>query len=137
MFLILAGKVDSGFRNERSEAGDEVQGLEAHMGGAIAPRGFECIVDVAVFGERQAFFRHRRSGDVATQAFELVAFAGFRRNPGMQGEASDVTYAGSERFINCGQRLQGQHLATVAGTGGDTRPCAVPRSWGRNLGACS
>ncbi len=49
--------------------------------------------------EGEAFFGHRGAGDVAAQAFELVAFAGFGRDTGMQGEAGNVARAGGERFV--------------------------------------
>jgi len=74
-----------------------------HMGGAITPGVLEGVSDLAVFGERQAFFGHRRSGDIAAEAFELVAFMSFRRDPGMQRESGDIARAGGERFIDGGR----------------------------------
>jgi len=48
---VEAGEVDAGFWNERSEARDEVQRLEDHVSGAVAPGVFQRIADLAVFGK--------------------------------------------------------------------------------------
>jgi len=55
-----AGQVDPGLGRQGGEAGDEVERFEDDMGGAIAVRRLELVANVAVRGERQALFRHRR-----------------------------------------------------------------------------
>jgi hypothetical protein len=55
----------------------------------------------------------------AAQAFEFVTFIGFRRNPGVQGKPRDIARANVRRLSDGGECLQGQHLATLPGLGGD------------------
>lgn len=44
----------------------------------------------------------------------------------MQGEAGNVARAGGERFVDGGQDLQRQYLATLAGSGGDAVGDGMP-----------
>jgi hypothetical protein len=48
MLPVKAGQIDARFGDERSEPCDEVEGLEEHMGDAVAIRGFEFVPDEAL-----------------------------------------------------------------------------------------
>ncbi len=50
------GQVDSGFRHQGNETGDEVQRLENDVRRAIAVRHLKLVTHVAIGGERQALF---------------------------------------------------------------------------------
>ena len=112
-------QVDPRPGHQGGKPGNEVQGLEEDVRGPVPVRRLELIADVAVGRQRQALFRDRRSGDVAAQPFQLLAFIGPRRHPGMQAEPGDLTYPVTERFIAGRQRLQREHLATLLRAYGD------------------
>ena len=54
------------------------------MGGAVPIGCFQLIAHLAAVRLATALFRYRRPADVATQPFQLVAFLGLGRHPGMQ-----------------------------------------------------
>ena len=87
MFLIQSRQVDAGPGHQCSQTGNEAQGFEDHMGGAIAIRCLQLVAHLAVGGQRQAFLGYGRSCDIAAQPFQLVPFPGFGRHTGMQGES--------------------------------------------------
>ena len=50
----------------------EVKGPEDDVRGPIAVRPLQLVTDVAMCGERQALFRHRRTTYIAAQSLELL-----------------------------------------------------------------
>ncbi len=46
-----ASEVNAWFRDQGGEPGHEVKWLEAYVRGAIAPRSFEGVADLAVLGQ--------------------------------------------------------------------------------------
>jgi hypothetical protein len=66
---------------------------------------------MAIAQQRQALFRHRRSCDISTQSFQLLAIVRLRRDTRVQRESSHFAHCGIERLIATRQSLQGEHLA--------------------------
>ena len=62
----------AGAWHEGGEAGDEVDGVEHDMSGAVTEGVLEWIHDLPAVIDREAFVRDGRAGDVETQAFEGV-----------------------------------------------------------------
>ena len=92
---VEARQVHARFEYQGGQTGDEVQGLEDDVRGAVTVGRLELvapahpcardisdsihvITHVAIGGERQAFFRHWRAGDVAAQPLQLGTFIGLR-----------------------------------------------------------
>jgi hypothetical protein len=71
---VKPGQVRTQRCDEGGEFGDEVDGLELHVRGAILSRRLELVMHPALRRERQALLRYRRACNVPAQAFELVAF---------------------------------------------------------------
>lgn len=112
---VESSQIDTGFGHQGRQPGNEVQRLEDHMSSPIAERSLELVAHLAVGSQRQAFFCNGRPGDVATQAFQLLALMGLGRHPGMQAEAIKFGNAG---LIACWFRLgreglQGKHFAAL------------------------
>ena len=83
---VETGEVDTRLGDQRGEPGDEVQGLEDDMGGAVAIGGLQLVAHLSTGRSRQALFRYRRAADVAAQPFQLVPFIGLGRHAGVQGD---------------------------------------------------
>ena len=62
------------FGYQGRQPGDEIQRLEDDMGGAIPVGRLELVTDLAIGGQRQAFFRHCWTADVPAEPFQLLAF---------------------------------------------------------------
>jgi hypothetical protein len=69
------------------------------VGSAILVRRLELVTDIAVRGQRQPLFRHCRAADVAAQPFQLLAFMGLSRYPGMQRKPGYLPYPVIERLV--------------------------------------
>ena len=66
----------AGAWNEGGEAGDEVDGVEHDMRGAVTEGVLESIHDLPAVIDREAFVRDGRAGDVATEPFEGAPVTG-------------------------------------------------------------
>ena len=73
---VVSGEMGVGAWNEGGEAGDEVDGVEHDMSGAVTEGVLEPIQDLPAVIDREAFVRDGRAGDVAAKAFEGVALMG-------------------------------------------------------------
>ena len=71
------GEVQSRTRDQRRQAGDEVEWLEDDAGGAVAKRLLEPIDDLSPIIGREPLVGDGGPCDVATELFELVALGGF------------------------------------------------------------
>ena len=109
----------AGTWNEGGEAGDEVDGVEHDMGGAVPEGALESIHDLRAVIDRETFVRQRGAGDVAAQAFEGVAFMGFAHGAGMEGEPRELGDAGVVGRRAGADGAQRQGLAPGVGAGGD------------------
>ena len=76
-------QVDTGLRHKSGQSCDEVQGVEDDVGRAVPVRCLQLVVDVAVGGEGEPFFRDCLPGDVAAQPLQLVVFPCFGRHIGI------------------------------------------------------
>ena len=85
---VVSGEMGAGAWDEGREAGNEVDGVEHDMGGAVPEGVLESIHDLGAVIDREAFVGDGGAGDVAAQAFEGVAFMGFAHGAGMDGEAT-------------------------------------------------
>jgi hypothetical protein len=66
---------------------DEIQGLEDHMGRAIAVGNLQQIFDVALGREREPFDRHRRARDIACHSLQFILLVRQSRDARMQRKA--------------------------------------------------
>src|SRR3954466_13346554 len=81
------------------------------MGGAVAPRALELQHDLAGTGALEPLVGNRRAGDVAAQAFELLALMGVTAYCRMQAEAVRVDAARLLRVgRSAGDGLQAQYF---------------------------
>ena len=71
------GEVQSRTRDQRRQAGDEVERVEDDVGGAVAKRLLEPIDDLSPIIGREPLVGDGGPCDVATELFELVALGGF------------------------------------------------------------
>jgi hypothetical protein len=62
---VEARQVDPRFRHQRCQPGNEVEGLEDNVRGAVTVRRLQLVPDVAVRGERKALFRDGRPAENA------------------------------------------------------------------------
>ena len=62
------------------------------MRGAIAVRRLELVTHMAIGGERQPLFRHRRPSNVTAQTIQLLAFIGPGRDTRMQRESRHLAH---------------------------------------------
>ena len=110
------------------KTGNEVQRLEDDVGGPIPVRRLERVANVAVRRERQPFFRDRRTGDVAAQPFQLLAFICLGRHAGVQRETSHLADRIAKWIFRITNRqgLQGEHLAPCLRTHGDAVGDGMP-----------
>ena len=116
---VVPGEMGAGAWNEGGEAGDEVDGVEHDMSGAVPEGVFEPIHDLPAVIDREAFVGDGRAGDVAAQAFEGVPVTGWAARAGMEGESrelGDAEVVGRRVGADGAQR---QCLAPGVGAGGD------------------
>ena len=77
-------------------------------------RSDQAVPNIPLSSERQPLSRDRRARDIATQAFELLAFMRLARHPGMQREPSG--FRDSAVVVCCGDCwhcLQSERLAPL------------------------
>ncbi len=67
-----AGEVDPRFRYQGGQVGDEVQGFEDDVGGAVAVRCLERISHIPLTGQGQPVSGDGRTGDIAAQLLQLA-----------------------------------------------------------------
>jgi hypothetical protein len=86
MLLAIGGKyamekcqVDSRLWHQGRQPGDEIQRLKDDVGHAISVWRLQFVSNVAIRGERQAFFRYRRPTNVPAQPLKLFALICTRR----------------------------------------------------------
>jgi len=110
---VIARQIHPRFRHQRRQPRDEVQGLENDMGGAVTIRGLQLIAHLALRGQCQALLRNRGSGDITTQALQLVALIGPGGNASVQVEPGNLAHGSAVHFIGVDRRqcLQGKDLA--------------------------
>ena len=116
---VVSGEMGAGAWNEGGEAGDEVDGVEHDMSGAVPEGVLEPIHDLPTVIDREAFVGDGGAGDVAAQAFEGVPVMGFAHGAGMEGEPREPGDAGvvGRRIGVDGAQRQG--LAPGVRAGGD------------------
>ena len=81
------GEVQSRTRDQRRQAGDEVEWVEDDVGGAVAKRLLEPIDDLSPIVGREPLVGDGGPRDVATELFELVASGGFTDGGGVERKA--------------------------------------------------
>lgn len=68
-------------------AGNEVQWLKDHMGGAVSERCFELIAHLASGRQGETLFGNSGTSNLATEPFQLFTLMGVGGNPGVQTES--------------------------------------------------
>ena len=91
---VVSGEMSAGAWNEGGEAGDEVDGVEHDMSGAVPEGVLESVHDLPAVADREPFVRECGAGDVAAQAFEGVALMGLAHGAGIEGEPRELSDAG-------------------------------------------
>ncbi len=69
---MVAGQIHPRFRHHSRQAGDEVQGFQDDVGGAVPVRCLERIAHIPLTRQGHAFGRYRRPGSPAVQAGAAV-----------------------------------------------------------------
>jgi len=86
-YPVVAHEMKPGRRNERCEPGEQFEGLEQHMGRAVAPTVPETVDQQTVFPSRQAFGGQGRSCRIAAQALQTLPVACRDADAGVQADA--------------------------------------------------
>jgi len=106
-----ANQMQPGTRNQCGQALHEFQRRHDDMGGAVAPGALELEHDLACAIALEPLVGNGRAGDIAAQAFELLALMGVTAYCRMQAEAVRVDAA---RLLGVGRPagdgLQTQHF---------------------------
>ena len=114
------GQVQSRTRDQRREAGDEVEWVEDDVGGAVAKRLLEPMDDLSPIIGREPLVGDGGPCDVATELFELVALGGFTDGGGVERKARlPGEQGGWEGFGLYRDGAQGQCLPVGVGPDGD------------------
>ena len=114
------GQVQSRTRDQRRQAGDEVEWVEDDVGGAVAKRLLEPIDDLSSLIGREPLVGDGGPCDVATELFELVALGGFTDGGGVERKARlPGEQGGREGFGLYRDGAQGQCLPAGVGPDGD------------------
>ena len=114
------GQVQSRTRDQRRQAGDEVEWVEDDVGGAVAKRLLEPMDDLSSLIGREPLVGDGGPCDVATELFELVAFGGFTDGGGVERKARlPGEQGGREGFGLYRDGAQGQCLPAGVGPDGD------------------
>jgi hypothetical protein len=88
--------------------------------GAVAPGAFELQHDITSASALEPFVGDRRAGDVAAQAFEVLALMRATAHRGMQAEAVRIGAQGVRGFlVPAAHRSQAEHLVSGARPKGD------------------
>ena len=93
---VVSGEMGAGAWHEGSEAGDEFDGVEHDMRGAVVEGVLESIHDLPAVIDREAFVGDGRAGDVATEPFEGIPVTGSAARAGMEGESQELSDAGGD-----------------------------------------
>src|SRR3954452_2087428 len=106
-----ANQMQPGTRDQCGQALQELQRRHHDMGGAVAPGALELQHDLASAVALEPLVGNRRAGDVAAQAFELLALMGVTAYCRMQAETVRVDTARLLRVgRSAGDGLQAQHF---------------------------
>src|SRR4051812_29158538 len=106
-----ANQMQPGTRDQCGQALQELQRRHHDMGGAVAPGTFELEHDLACAIALEPLIGNGRAGDIAAQAFELLALMGVTAYCRMQAEAVRVDAARLLRVGRpAGDGLQAQYL---------------------------
>ena len=92
--------MDSGRRHESRQLFQEFERREDDASGAVTPRSFEAIVDIAVVSLGKPLFGDSGASGVAHQLFEACFVGAPSRDSGMEGESheGDCHVAGEFRL---------------------------------------
>ena len=125
------GEVQSRTRDQRRQAGDEVEWVEDDVGGAVAKRLLEPMDDLSPIVGREPLVGDGGPCDVATELFELVALGGFTDGGGVERKARlPGEQGGWEGFGLYRDGAQGQCLPV--GASANTRLAGHSSNFGYN-----
>src|SRR3954466_4109310 len=106
-----ANQMQPGTRDQCGQTLHKLQRRHHDMGGAVAPGTFELEHDLACAIALEPLIGNGRAGDIAAQAFELLALMGVTAYCRMQAEAVRIDAARLLRVGRpAGDGLQAQYL---------------------------
>jgi hypothetical protein len=87
---MLHDEVAARFGHEGRQAREQIERLEHEVGRAVVPFAFQLEEHATILEERQALLRHRRTQQVATEAFETIAVIASDGDGGVEVETVHV-----------------------------------------------
>ena len=83
-FLVGTGQIDSGFRHQGRQTGNEIYRIEGHLCRSIPVRRLQGVEYLAGGTERQTRDSHRGAGDISAGTLSLVFLMAFAAHTRMQ-----------------------------------------------------
>jgi hypothetical protein len=119
---MIAGGVRPGRRNERDELLEQLQGLEDHVRGAVAPATPQAIEELSIGKSGETLGRQWRTRHVTAQSLEAFAIPCRDRDVGVQAQAAPRRTTGTRergQILNVDAVPEPLHALACAGTGGE------------------